>query len=366
VQSPECNVCHFLTTKNHWLNSTEKTHDDHRLSTTSSPTLLQFHHAHTAHRTTFQLGYTPCILSSNFTPSYILLNFLSINMARSESPHLESRVRTQALCLLTLSVTKLATQRWFSKLFTQRSGVILFLNFCIKYGDSVTLAEANTLRFIAQHTTIPVPTVHHTFTHHGKTYILMERIRGETIAKRWRSLSDTSKASIFGQLIRMVKELRSIPSETTGISNVDGGPIYDSRLPQKSLWGPFDTIHDFHLALRNNVTYKSLETQIHGSLTRTAVSDMQQLVTFHESVTQTPVLTHGELSSFNILIREDKVVGIIDWETAGWLPYYWEYTTAWHANPQNLFWQKEVDNFLDSHEVELGMEKLRRMYFGEL
>jgi len=228
------------------------------------------------------------------------------------------------------------------------------------------MAEANALRFIAQHTTIPVPTVHYTFTKHGKTYILMERVRGETIAKKWRLLSDTSKASIFSQLTRMVKELRSIPSETTGISNVDGGPIHDCRLPRTSSWGPFDTIYDFHLALRNNVTYKSLETQTDSSLNPTAVSDMQQLVTFHESVIQTPVLTHGDLSSFNILIRDSKVVGIIDWETAGWLPYYWEYTTAWHANPQNLFWQKEVGNFLDPYEVELGKEKLRRVYFGEI
>jgi aminoglycoside phosphotransferase len=93
---------------------------------------------------------------------------------------------------------------------------------------------------------------------------------------------------------------------------------------------------------------------------------MRKIAAFHESVTHPPVLTHGDLSSFNILLRDNKVVGIIDWETAGWLPYYWEYTTAWHANPQNLFWQKEVDKFLDPQEIELGIEKLRRLYFGEL
>jgi len=284
----------------------------------------------------------------------------------NQSPRIHSRLKTKALRILTLTVTKLATQRCISKLFTHSSGTILYLDFCIKFGDSVTLAEANALQFIAGHTSIPVPKVHHAFTHHGRTYILMERIRGETIAKRWYWLSDASKSTIVSQLKRMVQELRCIPCPAEGVSNLDGGPIHDCQLPQTSSWGPFDTVSDFHLALRNNVTLKSLEWQSHNSLSPAAISDLKQLVTFHESVIRPPVLTHGDLSSFNILIRDDMVVGIIDWDTAGWLPYYWEYTTAWHANPQNYFWQNEVRNFLDPQEDELGMEKCRRMYFGDV
>lgn len=49
------------------------------------------------------------------------------------------------------------------------------------------------------------------------------------------------------------------------------------------------------------------------------------------------VFTHGDLSRLNILARGDDIVGIIDWETAGWYPSYWEYTTACQVNPQNSF-----------------------------
>ncbi|KAF1852212.1 kinase-like protein [Cucurbitaria berberidis CBS 394.84] len=286
-------------------------------------------------------------------------------MARVESLHNKSRLKSRALRLLTLAVTKLANQRCLSKLFTHASGAILYLNFCIKFGDCVTLAEANTLQFIANHTSIPVPRVYHAFTHHNQTYILMERIRGETIAKRWHSLSDSSKLLIFTQLKRMIEELRSIPCQTNGVSNLDGGPIHDYRLHPSSC-GPFDTLSDFHLALRNNVTLPSLQAQNHNSPNPAAILDVKKLVAFHESVIRSPVFTHGDLSSFNILVRNDEVVGIIDWDTAGWLPYYWEYTTAWHANPQNLFWQNEVGNFLDPQEEELSMEKLRRAYFGDI
>jgi aminoglycoside phosphotransferase len=277
-------------------------------------------------------------------------------------PSIQSRLRTKVLRALTLTITKLGTHKYTRTLFTHSSGTILCLNFCIKFGESVTLQEANTIRFVAKHTTIPVPKVHYAFIHHNTTYILMERIRGETIAKKWHSLSDASKSSIFSQLKQMIQELRSVPCQNDKVSNVDGGPVHDYRI-QPSSWGPFGTITDFHLSLRNNVTLKSLE--LPNSLGPAAISDLKQLIAFHESVPRAPVLTHGDLSSLNILIRDDTVVGIIDWDTAGWLPYYWEYTMALHANPQNYFWQNQVGNFLSEQEVELSMDKLRRTYFGE-
>ncbi|KAH7308727.1 hypothetical protein BKA65DRAFT_610569 [Rhexocercosporidium sp. MPI-PUGE-AT-0058] len=230
-------------------------------------------------------------------------------MAGTESCHLESYRRARVLQLFTLVVTKLVTQQYLSKAFAHPSGAIFFFNFCIKFGESVTLAEVHTLRFITEHTSIPVPR---------------------------RSLSNMSKASIFNQLKQMVEEPRSIPSESGAVSNLEGGPIHDCRLPQTS------------------------------SSPSPAISDIQNIIAFHESVLRPPVLTHGDLSSFNVLLRDDKVVGIVDWATTGWLPYYWKYTIAWHVNPQNLFWQKEVQNFLDPYEEELRNEKLWRTYFGEI
>ncbi|PQE32342.1 kinase-like domain protein [Rutstroemia sp. NJR-2017a WRK4] len=132
-----------------------------------------------------------------------------------------------------------------------------------------------------------------------------------------RSLSDTSKASIFQQLQRMIEELRSVQCESPAVSNLEGGPIYDCRLPKTTFWGLFESIDDF-----------IWHGPIHISVTTAVLSDVKEVVAFHESVKHPPVLTHGDLSSFNILVRDDEVVGIIDWETAGWLPYYWEYTTA--------------------------------------
>jgi len=76
------------------------------------------------------------------------------------------------------------------------------------------------------------------------------------------------------------------------------------------------------------------------------------------------VLTHGDLSSLNIMVQGDTVVGIVDWETAGWFPKHWEYTCAKYVNPYNPFWADPIDDFLEPMPRELEMENIRRKYFG--
>lgn len=38
-----------------------------------------------------------------------------------------------------------------------------------------------------------------------------------------------------------------------------------------------------------------------------------------------PVLTHGDLSPQNVMVKDGQVVAILDWETFGWYPDFWEY-----------------------------------------
>lgn len=78
------------------------------------------------------------------------------------------------------------------------------------------------------------------------------------------------------------------------------------------------------------------------------------------------VFTHGDLSSLNILVCGDNIIGIIDQETAGWYPSYWEYTSAYQVNPQNTFWVNEIDKFLEPMPEELRMERVRQIYFGDI
>lgn len=238
-----------------------------------------------------------------------------------------------------------------------RKGRILVMSpwLCIKYGDRVDLSEASAMHFIAQHTSVPVPKVHCAFTHGDNTYIVMEYIKGEPIAQGWVYRSEESKAKIHSQLKEFIREMRRIPPPGPGVSNRDGGSLFDPRIPVPTWrFGPFTSITAFHEFLHDGLRPSPNVDQ-----------EVNDLIAQHDGPWPPPIFTHGDLSSLNILVKRDQVVGIVDWETAGWFPSYWEYTTACQVNPQNSFWIKEINKFLDPFPAEQAMEKIRQKYFGD-
>ncbi|EOA88389.1 hypothetical protein ACJQWK_01450 [Exserohilum turcicum] len=281
-------------------------------------------------------------------------------MTNSSAPEKESSGNASQSQLINASPFKRCVTLLAIKLlrrFRKRKGAVLFLSekVCVKYGACANLSEASAMKFIAKHTSIPVPRVYCTFTHRGEAYIVMERIHGKPVGSAWFKRSEESRAKLLDQLKKMVEEMRRIsPPDNIGVANVDSGPLCDPRLPGTSdFFGPFKTVQDFHRHLRGGV-------EAHPD----HQADISELISSQESIPSDLVFTHGDLSSLNILASGDEIAGIIDWETAGWYPYYWEYTSAWNVNPQNEFWRGEVDKFIQPLPKELAMEKLRWKYFG--
>ncbi|QUC17539.1 uncharacterized protein UV8b_01780 [Ustilaginoidea virens] len=261
---------------------------------------------------------------------------------------------------IVLLVFKIMKTRLFVRWFPQPNCIVYVTSkICIKSTSFTSLAEAEAMKFVSSATTVPVPKVFLAFEHKKRVYIVMERLPGRSLDYGWAQRSAESKARIFDQLRSMVQEIRKLqPPQDCGVSNVCGGPIFDPRLPKSLHWGPFRSIRHFHRELRNGIELDAVKD------VSTLPEGLENLIKFHEQPWDKPVFTHGDLSSLNIIADGDTVVGIIDWETAGWLPPYWEYTCAWDANPQNWFWQQEVDNFLEARPHDLEMETIRKRYFG--
>lgn len=239
------------------------------------------------------------------------------------------------------------------------NGVRLFSRFCIKSTGFTSLSEAAAMEFVRQNTSVPVPKVYCAFIRKGRTYIVMQRISGDMLARGWVKRSESSKQKILCQVKAMLEEIRHLPvPDDVGVANVGGGPIFNILLPKTPWWGPFESIQDFHRALRNDIEGIDLDDE--------KLPGLRELIAFHKQSDHSLVLTHGDLSSLNIMAKGDTVTGIIDWETAGWLPRYWEHTSAWHVNPANTFWQNEVDNILYCDPYALNMEAIRRRYFGHV
>jgi len=160
------------------------------------------------------------------------------------------------------------------------------------------------------------------------------------------------KAKILNQLKRMVAELRTIPAPGgCGVSNVMGGAVSSGTIPIVP-FGPFDSVQAFHDWLHEHASYHPEN-----------YPKLNELLELHKR--DWPLcFTHGDLTPLNIMVKDERVTGIIDWETSRWWPSYWEYTTAWHCNPWVHFWRQNVDLFIDAEPEALYMDRLRNDIFG--
>ncbi|CAG2007560.1 unnamed protein product [Fusarium graminearum] len=217
------------------------------------------------------------------------------------------------------------------------------------------------MRFMAANTSVPVPTVHCSFVHKNQAFIVMERVQGQTLVKALASSSVAEIDSILMQLRQMFQELRGLSPPGTGVQSCFGGSLRDSRVPRsRPRFGPFKSIQDFHLWLRDG-----FRPEEHPDRTDYDWKAIKDMASKQDGPWPPPVFTHGDLNSFNIMVREGRVVPIIDWEFAGWYPYYWEYTAAWYSNETRKVWQGLLARFLDPYPEELEMDKTRR-YWGDL
>jgi len=98
-------------------------------------------------------------------------------------------------------------------------------------------------------------------------------------------------------------------------------PIRSVRVP-KRIMGPFSSENDLNDFLIRPATHYLLKTSHEFDEARVIANEIREIshrVTF----------THGDLAIHNILVgRDGHLSGILDWESAGWLPEYWEFTTA--------------------------------------
>ena len=241
-----------------------------------------------------------------------------------------------------------------------RSGSVLFLtpSICVKYGPTHHVAEAFAIQYIATHTSIPVPKIHCAFERNGITYIVMSRLPGTSIAEAWHTRTEGSKAQLLEQLEKYVDEMRNLEQSRPGVvEGPDGQKLYDPKLPGgRQGFGPFQSIRDFHYYLR-----RRLSGPFPGRQELEDLVDWQD----NEASNYNTCFTHGDLCSTNILVDGNKISGIVDWESAGWMPEYWEFTSAWNVNMYNVFWRFELEKFLHPYTEEVEMEHIRLKHFSD-
>ncbi|KAK0443709.1 uncharacterized protein EV420DRAFT_1340663 [Desarmillaria tabescens] len=124
--------------------------------------------------------------------------------------------------------------------------------------------------------------------------------------------------SVFKNTLRdWFDQLRALPPPGDHtISGFKGTGIFSYRIRKGGTVGPFRSQDEFH-AQSFCTPWEPLDDRVRAAL-------MKRQSTRHRIC-----FTHGDITPHNILVDEQlRPTGLIDWECAGWMPEYWEYTRS--------------------------------------
>lgn len=202
----------------------------------------------------------------------------------------------------------------------------------VKFGSRFSVTEALAMDFVSRCTNIPVPTVRMCFRHSGMTYIVMTRVEGQTLQNRISDMTTHDLRQVATRLAEYMQELRDL---RTGLKVAMGqwpcGP-YDNVMFDPPPIGAFSTAKEFHAYWIWRLSPRTRLECIPASMLNSESFNV--------------VLAHGDLGARNIMVQGSAITGILDWETFGWYPDFWDRMMAMRgASPSEGAddrWEREV------------------------
>lgn len=201
-----------------------------------------------------------------------------------------------------------------------------------KYKQHIMESEVATMKYVRDHTTIPVPEVYAfdtSTTNPAKSpYILMECIHGWRTPLKLQDLPNPVLCKILDQLANVLVQLSLLQFPKIGYLRDDspGGYRIDAMLDRKGKQvGPFSSAAEYYRWRADQPLNRSNESLV----------DLQDAL-FHSYLYQLALpflmnsvrnegpfpLAHNDLGVHNVLFDEDwKLVGVIDWSGACVVPW---------------------------------------------
>ncbi len=211
--------------------------------------------------------------------------------------------------------------------------------------DGPKPAEADAMRFVAQHTTIPVPEVYDA----GPRHITMAFVEGKTAQEGWDGLSEQDRARAVAQLRDCVRQMRALKSPDGAVCGFGGHPRVDFRRYCGREGGPFATEAEYN---------DWLVADLFGTFEATAPMVRSQMRSDHDIV-----FSHGDLHDVNIMVRPGEgVVAVLDWELAGWYPEYADFFKPLRAPyPYRGYYEALFDIYPKHYEAEYPVDVVLSM-----
>ena len=275
----------------------------------------------------------------------------------------------------------------------------------LKHSHDRLPAEIATLRFLNEHTTIPVPKVLAVLTADDgiTTYLVMNYIAAPTLEQAWPTLTGGEKEDVAMQLRKHLDQLRALcPPSPTYFGGVNGGPLPNDlfcvpdheqsfyrgeQRPGKAPLGfvPNQVTHRYGKIVpeyRYNGPFYSEEewvSALHARCFEHKPKDYRMLMKMmrHKFYGHRSVFTHGDLQLKNILLeripeeeREDEYasplrITLIDWEAAGFYPEFWDFCISAMLNLSlGTDWADYVDRAMKPYWDEYPLFGLIYMSLG--
>jgi hypothetical protein len=170
--------------------------------------------------------------------------------------------------------------------------------------------ESSTLAFIkASAPNIPVPDVIYAWLDEelSRTFLILKRVQGNTLAKAWPSLASEKRDYIASTVAQYCSDLAKITSDK--LQSATGRGVLE----------PF-------LNVRAKDSHPSWRPRLLGPMPSVSSQKYLQRISklCSPPVTDAFYFYHADLGPTNILISGDGMVeAILDWESAGFYPRFW-------------------------------------------
>ncbi|KAL2864528.1 aminoglycoside phosphotransferase family protein [Aspergillus lucknowensis] len=302
------------------------------------------------------ISLVPGILKPDYT--WPAPRLMRVQTTTPPVPNVPSKTSRRFWAMIHWALYKFS--KWYSSWFgLYLDGSIIQLPFglIMKWTDRTSVEEYIAMQ-MARAAGIPVPRALSCGEHvvpenapNRRISILMTRLPGVEMMNSDDPLEIEDEEPWVFELRDCVTSMRQWepPSENVICSPI-GTALRSTRVPDH-IMGPFQDHESFYrhlFAPASSHGFQSAEEYEKTLSIAKRLQDRPYRVKF----------THGDFKAHNILVDHDgHLAGFLDWESGGWYPEYWEFTTAMRFGMDS--WWYQLADWMGGHEYreELASDK---------